>query len=509
MSWARDQCVKSPHHQRDVYVISDLQRAGLDWTLPAPFPDDVEVHITDLGREQVNNVAVLSATPSKTLMRPGETVRCRLTLFNFGPFELPSVPVVLTLSSGSRTHRLREVELLPPGEAVEMEFEIPALESGLWTGAVHVDIADDLNFDNDHHFAILARSQYRVLLVDGGDGLERTVAETFLLESALRLAPPGETWGESLYSPQTVYYASAGSLPSLDRFELVVLANAPLNELDAARLAAFAKAGGGVLVFGGDEMTPEATAPLTDARLLPGPITNVVLTDDLPFRWVWWDIDHPLFEPFADPQSGDLRRLSFAAFAEVTPAVETRALAAFSDDRVALTEHTMGRGRVIWFAAGCGRSAGDWTRNRLYLPIVHQMLADLAGQTGGGPIRSTTLEQEPLALPRDARQESAADDPDAPANTRRPGVFARDGYWEVINVSSRESDPDRCTPVEFAERFRFELEEDGDAGIVARSAASTGPRGFETRADEVWYWLICVAVFLLFIEWLVANRTPA
>lgn len=509
MSWARDLCLQSPHHERDVYVISDLQRAGLDWTLPAPFPEGVEVHIEDLGRDQVNSVAILNAAPARSLVRPGDEVTCRVTLFNFGPFELPDVPVLLTLSSGSRTHRLRESVLLPPNEAVEVEFAVPALDPGFWNGSVHIEAADDLTFDNDRHFAVLARPRYEVLIVDGGDGLDRTGSETFLLEAALRLAPPGKTYAHSPFSTRTVYYRSDGTLPALDNLDLVVLADAPLSAFDAARLAAFVEAGGGLLVFGGDRMTPEDATPLADAGLLPGPVTQIARTSDLPFRWQHWDVEHPLFEPFADPQSGDLRRLSFNSFAEVDPAASVRPLAEFSDGRPALTEHTLGSGRVIWFAAGCGRSDGDWTRSRLFLPVVHQMLADLARLTGGGPVRYTSLEQEPLNSPGDTGSEHTPSSGRSQSQIRQPGIVEHDGYWEVINVNPRESDPDRCTPAEFAQRFQFELQEDAVEGIVATSAASLGPRGFETRTDEVWYWFVCAALAVFVLEWLLSNRTPA
>ena len=131
----------------------------------------------------------------------------------------------------------------------------------------------------------------------------------------------------------------------------------------------------------------------------------------------------------------------------------------------------------------------------------------------GGLVRYTLLDREPLIADTEAGTDADFRvDPDAtemPLDERRPGVFERNGYWEVINVSGRESDPERCTPAEFAQRFQFELESDGQDGIVATSVATLGPRGFELRTDEVWYWFICGALVLLLIEWFVANRTPA
>ena len=399
MSWARDLCLRTPHQSRDVYILSDLQRAGLDWTPAAPFPYGVRVHIEDLGRDQVNNVAMLDAALSKTVVSPGDSATCRVTLFNFGPFELPDVSLLLTLSSGSRTHRLRESVLVAPNEALEVEFAIPPLERGLWRGSVHIDAEDDFAFDNIRHIAVLSRPQYEVLLVDGGDGAERMAAETLLLESALTLAVPGETFDETPFSTQTIYYEAVGRLPALDEFDFVVLANAALSAYDAEQLGTFIESGGGMVVFNGNRMTPERSAPMEDAGLLPGTdVEAITSTSDLPFRWREWDVAHPLFEAFADPQSGDLHRLSFTSYVRIDPSPDADVLAHFPDGDPALTEHSLGLGRVLWFAAGCGRDAGEWTRSRLYLPVVHQMLSDLADLTGGGsgalhPARSRTADR--------------------------------------------------------------------------------------------------------------------
>ena len=261
MSWARDLCLKTPHFDRDVYLLSDLQRAGLDWTSAAPFPHGVRVHIEDFGRDQVNNVALMDAVLSKTTVRPGDPATCRVTLFNFGPFELPDVGILLTLSSESRTHRLRESVLAPPDEAIEVEFAIPALDRGLWRGTVYIDAEDDLEFEYLRPIAVLSRPLHEVLLVDGGDGSNRMAAETLLLESALNLAAPGDTYANTPFSTQTVYYASRGRLPPLDDFDLVVLANATLSEYDAQQLASFVESGGGMVIFNGDRMTAEQSAP--------------------------------------------------------------------------------------------------------------------------------------------------------------------------------------------------------------------------------------------------------
>ena len=86
-----------------------------------------------------------------------------------------------------------------------------------------------------------------------------------------------------------------------------------------------------------------------------------------------------------------------------------------------------------------------------------------------------------------------------------PGVYERDGFWEVVNASPRESETDRCTEDEFANRFGISLhqsEQPALAGIAVNALNLT-----ELRNDEVWHWVAFGLLGMLFLETFVANRT--
>ncbi|MBW3542298.1 MAG: BatA domain-containing protein [Planctomycetes bacterium] len=493
IAWARDVCLKSPHARRDVYIFTDLQRSGLDWTTAGDFPADVLVHVEDLGRTDVSNAAVTSVAVAETLVAPGEMVPVRVTAFNHGPFPLGDIPVRVTLQQGQRTIRLEQTVSLPSHEAVEVEFEAGPLEAGLWQGIALLEVDDDLTFDNQRHLAVLAAAQQRVLIVDGSAEAGGLLPETFFLEKALRLAAGGETWSDSPFVPTRVAYAADG-LPPLGEFDLVVLANlAGPNAGDARRLAEFVRAGGGLVIFTGENVTVQSAAALAEAGLVPGRIRGIARSNDLPFRWRRWEERHPSLEPFADPQHGDLRRLAFIAYTQFSPGAGSKVLAWFGEGEPALVESRMGDGRVMWFLSSLSPSWGDWTRSRLFLPIVHQMLGDLAGLTGGGPVRSAVLGQ----LPEESADSEAIE---------RPGVNARGDHWLVVNLDPQESETDRLSVEEFARRFELTTPQ-GDGREVA--AANPAAARLNLRADEVWHWVLCVIVGVMCLECFVANRTTA
>ena len=88
-----------------------------------------------------------------------------------------------------------------------------------------------------------------------------------------------------------------------------------------------------------------------------------------------------------------------------------------------------------------------------------------------------------------------------------PGVFERDGFTEVVNTGPRESEIDRCTPDEFANRFQLTLHEE-DSAPRAGGRAALALTG-DLRDDELWHWVVLILLGVLLVEGFVANRTAA
>ena len=201
----------------------------------------------------------------------------------------------------------------------------------------------------------------------------------------------------------------------------------------------------------------------------------------MPFRIAEFDKDHPTLAPFADPQHGDLHRLTFSGCTRVVPADGVKILARFRDGTPLVMERQAGPSRVLWCATSVGREHGDWSRNRLFLPLVHQLVRGAAGQTGAGPVR------------------------DLPAAGETPGVRqSRDG-WEVRNLEPAESELEACSPEEFAKRLGVTLAK--DAGAPAEASETQEQDGTELRPGELWPCLWLVLVVCWVAEGVLANRT--
>ena len=481
LTWAGSRCEAARGGPLAVHVITDLQRSGFGSLDALAFPKDVPVRVWDVGPAATANVAVTEVRPASLIVRADHPTAVRATVLNARPEPLAGRPVRLTLTNKNKSFTLPGVASAAAGSSTTVTFETPPLAAGLWQGAVAVAGEDGLPADDDRHVAVFAAAKPRVLLLDGAARDVAALGEAYFLERALGLAPPGETAPDAPFQLIVFPYAADARLPDLREVDVLVAANVggfPAG--DAAAVRRFLDRGGSAVVFGGNNLTPQSGPGYAAAGLSVGEIGGTHAARDVPFRAAEFDAAHPVLAPFADPQHGDLRRVAFSACTRVAPADGVRVLAHFGDGTPMLLERPGGASRVLWCGPSAGREHGDWSRGRLFLPLVHQLVRGAAGLTGAGPVR------------------------DLPAAGEPPGVRAAGPDWEVRNLEPQESELEACTAAEFAERLGVTPAADADPAAAA--ADRDGP---ELRAGELWPWLWLAAVVCWVAEGLLANRTVA
>ncbi len=485
MAWARDLLVRSRKAVKQLHILTDLQRSGLDRGDSVRLPADVEVHLRDFGRAFPKNVAVTSVAIAPPTVRPGESVSVTATLLNAAPLALAKCRVQLHVEAGRDKRNVERTVDVEGGATATVTFPLEELPAGIWRGHIEASAADELPFDDRRFLALSVAPPARVLLVDGDPGRAPYESETYFLQAALRLAPTGERYAKSPFDVQVVDLAASAELPDLERTETVVLANVEdLGQSAAQRLGEFVERGGGLVVFAGSRLEPGSSQVLGAAGLTAGEILGPAIATDMPWRLERWDVQHPVFKPFADPEHGDLRRPAFTAITRIKPHEEARILAWFRGGEPALVERKKGRGKILWFTSACDLAWGDWPRGRMYLPMIHQMIAYSSGLADGGRIRQAVAGDE-----------------------RKPGLVESEGRVEVVNPDPLESRTTRCTPKEFADRFGFQL-----PVPVSETQVQPGARGIaddRLRSNEIWPWLALTLVGLLLAENFLANRTAA
>src|SRR5262249_22998286 len=266
------------------------------------------------------------------------------------PLPVSKCPIRLHIEAGDQRRDLERTLDLEGGATARVVFPLEELSEGLWRGQVEATLGDELPFDDRRFLALEVAAAARVLIVDGDPGRASYESETYFLQAALRLAPPGERFARTPFDVATVDLFGSNGLPDLGKTATVVLANVEsLSASDARRLGEFVERGGGLLVFTGDRVGADGTRVLASAGLDVGEVLGPANALELPWRLERWEARHPVFAPFADPQHGDLHRPAFTTITRIKPGLETRVLAWFRGGEPALLERTKGRGKVLWF----------------------------------------------------------------------------------------------------------------------------------------------------------------
>ena len=485
LTWAGSRCESARGSgPLAVHIITDLQRSGFGSLEEFAFPKDVPVHVLDVGPAPTGNTAVTEVHPASLMVRADQQTTVQATVLNSRTEPLDRLPVQLRLANREKVITLHGVVSASPGASATVTFETPQLSQGLWQGTVSVAGDDVMPLDDVRHVAIYAAAKPRVLLLDGASRDVAALGEAYFLEAALRLAPPGETVPDAPFRLIVFPYGSDARLPDLREVDVLVVANvAGFPAVDAVQVRAFLERGGSAVVFGGGKVGPGSAGSYHSAGLSMGEITGTHTARDVPFRIAEFAGDHPALAPFADPQHGDLRRLTFSGCTRIVPAEGVKVIASLRDGTPLLLERQAGPSRVLWCAVSVGREHGEWSRSRLFLPLVHQLVRSAAGLTGTGPVRELPAAGDPLGI----RQSS-------------------DG-WEVRNLEPQESDLESCSPEEFAKRLGVTLTSDSIGPVSAVESQEKDSK--ELRSGELWPWLWLVLVAFWFAEGVLANRTVA
>ncbi len=488
LGWARDVLAQSQRSSKRIVLISDLQRTGLRQTTLEQLPEGIELQLHDVGETLARNVAIESVAAVHTEIRPDAQVRMRVIVRNHGPLPVRQLPVRCDLEGpAGKLTVSKQIDVAGHGSTVvELPFEIQ--QDGLYRGQVTLTVEDTLSIDNQRWIAFEARHPDRVLLIDGEEGRSVFTNETYFLETALRLHTEESDGQMRSFETERIAWESGEGFPRLDGYRAVVLANVRrLSAVDGQRMNEYVRGGGSLLIFAGDQVTPDSLAALQEHQLLPGKIANTVVSGRL--RVDQWDAKHAALACFADPQQGDLRRVEFTKLLPLESTAAECHVLLQTGEHIAAAELTVGRGRCLYFGSTADRDWTDLPRTPMYVPLVRQLLAYLTDQLAERSAVASRL----VAKPHD------------PIGIAP--VAGDEGRWLVTNLDPRESALDRVTPEEFQKLAGGKVEKLDEATQIA-ALGITLPSD-RLRPEEIWTVIVWLLLLTLVAELLLAGRVHA
>lgn len=493
--------------RREVVLVTDLQRSGAGDIESSRLPGGTSLAVVNVGAEPTaGNLAVTGVVMEQGRGAERGRLVASARVANTGADDVRGVRVTLEMNAVS----LRTLTVDVPARAtVSVAFPAVAAPTAAVRGRV-VLAADRLPADDAFHFIARPAEPVRVLLLEaGGSG----AAAWLYLERALAIGsqPPFTVETRRELPPAA----------TLDGYDLVVTHDVPGGG-GGATLRRYVENGGGLLLILGREggrgfasVLPEVVRAVGDPvdRLADGGATVSVLA-----------FEHPVFEAFRAPRSGDFSTARFFRYRRIEAGGSAHTLARFDDGAPALLDATVGSGRVMAVPTDLSTAWNDFPLQPVFLPLVQRMARYLADWTEE-PLSytaGTALDLAWLAGRVGATSEVAIDAPsgrttvtrvdgsavhldEAGFYTVRPGPSASAGTLLAVNPPIAESDLEAIDQEELVAAVT--APPGGDGAATASPRAPRGASELERRQALWWYLLLGVGVVLA-VETVLANRRP-
>lgn len=441
-----------------VVVITDLQQAGWEANDEGGLPDGVDVEIVSVA-PPAGNLAVTSAE------RRDRQVTASIQ--NYGNDEVR--PAVRLLIDGREAAR-SDVTIAPMAAAdVSLAATLPR------SGAAEVRVDDPRGYqpDNVRYLALDPPPAIPVAVVvadpTGSTG-------GLYLERALNVAGGGREFRVDVLDGRELSKWAPDDLARRDA--LFVLGTRTLDRTGRAMIRTYLAQGGQVFLTLGPDVDPGTLTDVIGANLsfagdpvrLPG--ATMVASDGR----------HPIFRPFLNP-SGALGDVQVDQHQRLNEQADRTVLARFSGGDAALTEQTVGEGRLMIYTSDLDN---QWSRFPLSPAFV--------------PFSVETARY----LTRGRARQASYTLPDVPPGTPPvPGVVSLNAgtpgaQTVAVNVDVRESSPAATTVEEFTRAIERTTR---SALLEARSAA----REIEDRQR---WWQVGLIVMLIALagEALIGRR---
>lgn len=382
--------------QKEIVVITDLQAAS--WRRPEGTNAEalkrvlarIEARhaqsvVIDLGKAGGENRAVTDLKLNAPVATVGSPVVVQAVLRNYGPTAANGVQARLIVDGTLGPEQTLD---LPVGEDQPVVFTQTFSSPGDHLLEVQID-DDPLRLDNRRRLAVPVRENVRVLLVDGDFKAEPFQAETDYLAAALH--PEDATSGApSSYIQTEVVPEGELARQELSPYDAIALCNiSQFTEAEVNSLNDYLRQGGGLVVFGGDQVIPDNYNRLLYADgegILPaslGPSVGDAAKKEAAFGFDPLGFRHPIVAPYAD--SGDkviagltgtktwqFHKLSIPRGSEAKVAL------AFDNGDPAVVERPRYRGTVIQVATSADSGWTTWPLHPSFPPVMRQMILQAA-----------------------------------------------------------------------------------------------------------------------------------
>lgn len=366
-----------PIGEKQIYVIADMQQRGWENFIETDkLNADVQIQFIDVHPEQPQNFAITDLNVPPVILKEQQTSYLVARVRNFSDEAVENLPVRLFVD-GNMIHTVQlDIE---PDDLADAAFSVDFQDEATHTGWVELP-EDALQVDNKRYFTLQSLRSIRVHAVSDKPRTQSPyqTMETFFMKMAF-------TAGRDAVPIDFTESSSVPSAATLDRTDVLVLANvAQLSSDEAGRVATYVAAGGGLILTVGDNIDTEAYEQRLGGEIGLMPCNFVRPVGDAFDRQQFRVLatvkyEHPIFAAFKEPNHGDFGKARFYRIFQAVPTENATVIASYDDGSPALFEKPYGNlGRVLCFTSTIDREWNDLPIRAVYLPFLHEAIKYLA-----------------------------------------------------------------------------------------------------------------------------------
>jgi len=239
---------------------------------------------------------------------------------------------------------------------------------------------DALGADDALPFFLRGERRVDVHLVGGRGGAVQRGGDLYYLVQAL------DPVGDGRLAPRVI---QPDELRELDaaRGTVLILADVPCTPQLSAEVERIVRGGGGVVMAAGSLLRRQQCNEHLGG-LLPADLGSVKSREVDAFEHgrvglAAPDVRHPLWAPFQLGGRRTFASVRFERVLEVEPHLhpDSEVLLRYTDGRAALLQRRIGDGRLLLFTSTLDADWNDLPIRAIYVPMVHQLVRYLAGET--------------------------------------------------------------------------------------------------------------------------------
>jgi len=485
--------------KKKVVLVSDLQRVGVSnaasgWKLHP----GVALQVEPISPDSPSTVGIIGANLPQSVVndRLPHPVTVRIANATAQPIKDVSIGLALT-GQPVQSQKIA----VPANQQLTASFRPTFGEVGDHAGTITLKTESTTE---TLYLNVNVLPRIRVAMLAQDDEARSASGAPFFLARAIQPA------ADSPFELKVLPASSATAADLANASVLIVLDVATISPELKQAIADFHKHGGGILLLPGSKTQP-ASFTSSFGEFAPCQLRRVLLASDTrkggaKALITRVDLEHPIFEIFQKPHSGDFSAVGIDRYWEVTDSQLSRVPLRLDDGRPFMLEKVSpGGGSCVLIASPPDPAWNNFPQRAIYLPLLHQTLRYLAIR-GEQPTTYQVGDLLPLTAENSLKDPAGQSHKGVPLIAAAPGLYTmtdpsgKTVFTYAVNTPFAEADTASIPADELRASMESPDQDDATAGSGLVSA-NLGSR-------EFWSYLIGVSLVLVLVELFVSNKVP-